>query len=58
MIWIISLLKAIPGLSRLAALLEKSFRYAKADKRREEKHRRIDDRIDAVMRGVRDDETK
>ena len=58
MLWIISLLKAIPGLTKLAAMLEKSFRYAKAEKRQQDKHSRIDDRIAAARRGVRDSETK
>jgi hypothetical protein len=58
MVWILSLLKAIPGLSRLIAKLEKSMRYAKTEKRREDKHSRIDARIDAARRGVRDSEIK
>ena len=58
MVWILSLLKAIPGLSRLIAKLEKSLRYAEADKRRQDKHSRIDARINAARRGVRDSETK
>jgi hypothetical protein len=56
--WILALLRVIPGLSKIFSWLGKRMRYASAEKRRKQKHDRIDDSIDAALDGVRDTETK
>lgn len=58
MTWLLALLKAIPGISKIFGMLEKNMRYVSAEKRRKEKHESIDNHIDAALSGVRDDEAE
>ncbi len=53
---IVSLLRALPALERLVIRIADGVLEAKARERYESKLVRIDDRVDAALRRVRDDE--
>ena len=56
MVWFLALLRAIPGLAKLLGLFRADSKQAHAEVRRKEKYARIDARIAAAKRGVRDGE--
>jgi hypothetical protein len=56
--WLLALLRLVPGLAKIFGWLGKRVRYASAEKRRKQKHKSIDDSIDAALDGVRDTEAE